>query len=127
MCVCVCVRAFVCACVSMFVWVYGCVRMDVCVCVGGCMYANSQPDRRADTHIDKYTIAFSIRRIIRLSFTFFSFSFFLPFPASFYQRGKYYLIGASRPPEMWNTPFPSTGPDYVWLDGQPLSMAATGP
>ena len=27
---------------------------------------------------------------------------------------------------MWNTAFPNTGQDYVWLNGQPLSMAATG-
>ena len=107
----------------MFVWVYGCVRMDVCVCMGVCMYADRQPDRRADAHTGKYTIAFSIRKIIRLSFN----PSPPPFPASVYQRGKSYLIGASRPPEVWNTPFPSTGPDYVWLDGQPLSMAATGP
>lgn len=48
------------------------------------------------------------------------------FALVFTRTGDPYLVGLSRPLTSWDTPLPSTGPDHVWLNGQPLSMAATG-
>ncbi|XP_070210125.1 uncharacterized protein [Littorina saxatilis] len=38
-----------------------------------------------------------------------------------------FYIGASRPTGQWNTVYPSTGPNYVWLTGQAVNMTATQP
>ncbi|XP_070188809.1 C-type lectin domain family 4 member K-like [Littorina saxatilis] len=44
-----------------------------------------------------------------------------------YQQTLYFSIGARRPQNAWNTTLPSTGPDYIWLDGQPVNYTATAP
>ncbi|KAK7096704.1 hypothetical protein V1264_003778 [Littorina saxatilis] len=36
-----------------------------------------------------------------------------------------YYIGLSRPVGLWNTPFPASGPDYVWETGQTVNLTAT--
>ncbi|KAK7103305.1 hypothetical protein V1264_018234 [Littorina saxatilis] len=38
-----------------------------------------------------------------------------------------YYLGAHRPMDRWNTPWPNGAQDYIWLNGQPLDLNLTAP
>ncbi|KAK7107700.1 hypothetical protein V1264_015580 [Littorina saxatilis] len=35
------------------------------------------------------------------------------------------FVGASRPANAWNSIWPASGPDFMWLDGQPVNLTTT--
>ncbi|KAK7108004.1 hypothetical protein V1264_015810 [Littorina saxatilis] len=54
-------------------------------------------------------------------------NFFRTNPKVYVRNRDPFMIGASRPLDKWNTPFPSSGPDHVWLTDQTVNMEDTAP
>ncbi|KAK7108151.1 hypothetical protein V1264_015941 [Littorina saxatilis] len=51
--------------------------------------------------------------------------FFLNTNTAFFGFTGSFAVGASRPQAVWNTSWPASGPDFIWVNGQAVNYDAT--